>query len=120
MLRGDRLNRAPELAKVDIVVLRRVALMLMLLVAACPNRAAAQAVPDEPGATAYFPDTAWQHKNPSEAGINPKLLKEAVDLAIAGETKAPRDLAMSHYETFGREPFSEASDPSRTGAIRPG
>jgi len=111
MLCGDRLNRAPELAKVDIVVLRRVALILMLLVAACPNRAAAQAVPDEPGATAYFPDTAWQHKAPSEAGVDPRLLKQAVDFAIASETRAPRDLAMEHYETFGREPFGEAIGP---------
>ena len=58
-----------------------------------------------------LPGTTWQHKTPSEAGINPQLLKEAIDFAIASETKAPRDLVLNHYETFGREPFGEVIGP---------
>jgi CubicO group peptidase (beta-lactamase class C family) len=61
--------------------------------------------------TPYFPDADWQRKAPAEAGINAQLLKEAVDFAIAGETKNPRDLTLNHYQTFGREPFGYAIGP---------
>jgi len=57
---------------------------------------------------AYYPDGAWQHKTPAEAGINAALLKDAIDFAIANETKNPRDLKLNHYQTFGREPFGFA------------
>lgn len=59
----------------------------------------------------YYPDATWQHRTPSEAGIHPDLLKQAIDFAIAGETKAPRDLVMNHYQTFGREPFGYPIGP---------
>jgi len=80
---------------------RRFAL-LVLLVMAGPPLAAAQT---------YYPDADWQHKTPAEAGINPQILKQAIDLAITGETKAPRDLVLNHYQTFGREPFGYAIGP---------
>src|SRR6266446_9779328 len=64
-------------------------------------------------ATTYYPDATWQHRTPSESGVSPDILKEAIDLAIAGETKAPRDLVMNHYQTFGREPFGYAIGPIR-------
>jgi hypothetical protein len=64
-------------------------------------------------ATAYYPDATWQHRTPSESGIRPDLLKQAIDFAVAGETKAPRDLVMNHYQTFGREPFGYAIGPIR-------
>ena len=35
-------------------------------------------------------------------------LKEAVDFAVQNESKAPRNLELAHYQTFGREPFGEA------------
>jgi CubicO group peptidase (beta-lactamase class C family) len=59
----------------------------------------------------YFPDATWQHKTPAETGFNPDLLKQAIDFAISSETKAPRDLVMNHYQTFGREPFGYAIGP---------
>jgi CubicO group peptidase (beta-lactamase class C family) len=62
-------------------------------------------------ATAYYPDASWQHRTPSEEGVRPDLLKQAIDFAVAGETKAPRDLVMNHYQTFGREPFGYAIGP---------
>jgi hypothetical protein len=40
-----------------------------------------------------------------------QTLTEAIDFAVANETRAPRDLVMGHYETFGREPFGEAIGP---------
>src|SRR5258708_8584931 len=62
-------------------------------------------------AAAYYPDATWQHRTPSESGVSPDLLKQAIDFAIAGETKAPRDLVINHYQTFGREPFGYAIGP---------
>src|SRR5260221_6278517 len=76
-----------------------------------PSGAAAQTTKDDKPAAAYYPDATWEHKTPAESGINPQLLKEAIDSAIAGETKAPRDLVMNHYQTFGREPFGYAIGP---------
>src|ERR1700738_1696842 len=76
-----------------------------------PLGAAVQTNKDEKPAVAYYPDATWQHATPSESGINPQLLKEAIDFAIAGETKAPRDLVMNHYQTFGREPFGYPIGP---------
>jgi CubicO group peptidase (beta-lactamase class C family) len=62
-------------------------------------------------AAPYYPDAAWQHKTPAEARIDPTRLKEAIDFAISAETKAPRDLKLNHYQTFGREPFGYAIGP---------
>jgi CubicO group peptidase (beta-lactamase class C family) len=59
----------------------------------------------------YYPGAIWQHRTPAESGVNPDLLKQAIDFAIAGETKAPRDLVQNHYQTFGREPFGYAIGP---------
>jgi len=85
------------------------AALLALLLALAPPWACAQAGKNT--AAVYFPDAAWQHKTPAEAGINPALLKGAIDFAVAGETKAPRDLKLNHYQTFGREPFGYAIGP---------
>src|SRR3984893_16675971 len=63
--------------------------------------------------TAYYPDATWQHREPSETGVNSELLKQAIDFAVAGETKAPRDLVMNHYQNFGREPFGYLIGPIR-------
>ena len=58
----------------------------------------------------YFPPEgdAWQRRAPEQAKINHAKLKEAIDFAIASESKAPRNLELAHYQTFGREPFGEA------------
>ena len=71
----------------------------------------------------YYPDAQWQRKTPAEAGLDPRLLKEAVDHAVSRETRNPRDLTLNHYQTFGaREPFGEAIGPikdrgDQTGVI---
>ena len=62
-------------------------------------------------ADTYFPDATWQHKSAAESGIDAQKLSEAIDFAIAGEIKAPRDLVANHYQTFGREPFGDAIGP---------
>jgi len=59
----------------------------------------------------YFPDAVWQRKMPADSGIDVTRLKAAIDYAIAAEVKNPRDLAVNHYQTFGREPFGDAIGP---------
>jgi CubicO group peptidase (beta-lactamase class C family) len=61
---------------------------------------------------AYFPAKGdWQRRTPEQLGLNPALIREAVDFARASETNAPRDLELNHYMTFGREPFGDAVGP---------
>jgi CubicO group peptidase (beta-lactamase class C family) len=86
---------------------RTAGLLLALLLA--PVWAVAQSRSDT-GAV-HYPDAAWQHKSPAEAGMNPSLLKDAIEFAVASETRAPRDLKLNHYQTFGREPFGYAIGP---------
>jgi len=59
----------------------------------------------------YFPDATWQRLAPAETGADPERLARAIAFAIAGETKAPRDLVQNHYQNFGREPFGYAIGP---------
>jgi CubicO group peptidase (beta-lactamase class C family) len=84
---------------------------LALLFIAVPCWAAAQSNRPDPSAPIYYPDAVWQHKTPTESGLDPARLKAAVDFAIANEVKSPRDLVMNHYQTFGREPFGYAIGP---------
>ena len=35
----------------------------------------------------YYPDAVWQRKTPAEAGINAQRLKDAIDYAVANETR---------------------------------
>lgn len=66
-------------------------------------------------AQVYFPGNEWQHKKAEEVGLDPAKLKEAIDFAIANETKAPRSMEENHYKTFGaREPLSDPIGPMKT------
>ena len=61
---------------------------------------------------AYFPAAdSWERRTPEQANFDPAKLKEAVDFAIASESKTPKNLELAHYQTFGREPFGEAVGP---------
>jgi CubicO group peptidase (beta-lactamase class C family) len=82
-------------------------LLVVVLSAALP--AAAQTGNAPSGV--YYPQAEWRHKTPAEAGIDAARLKDAIDFAVAAETKAPRDLKLNHYQTFGREPFGYAIGP---------
>ena len=84
---------------------------LVFLFVAAPLWAAAQSNRHDGKSAVYYPDAVWQHKTPTESGLDPARLKEAVDFAVAGETKNPRDLVLNHYQTFGREPFGYAIGP---------
>jgi len=61
-----------------------------------------------------FPDADWPRATPAEAGIDARLLQQAIDHAIAAEAKNPRDLALNHYQTFGREPFGDIIGPVKS------
>ena len=60
----------------------------------------------------YFPERLdWQHKKPEEVGMNPALVNEAVQLAIAAETPGPKDMALFLHNSFGKEPFNTLVGP---------
>lgn len=58
----------------------------------------------------YYPAQGddWQRRTPEQAKMDAQKLKEAIDFAIASESKLPRNLELAHYQTFGREPYGEA------------
>ena len=62
-------------------------------------------------AQTYFPDATWQRKAPAEVGLDAARLKEAIDYAIASESRNPRDLTLNHYQSFGREPHGNPIGP---------
>ena len=63
----------------------------------------------------YFPPAGdWARRTPEQAKMDAAKLKEAVDFAVANESKTPRNLELAHYQTFGREPFGEAVGAFRT------
>ncbi|MEQ1765068.1 MAG: serine hydrolase [Pyrinomonadaceae bacterium] len=53
------------------------------------------------------PAGSWERRTPQQSKLDPAKLKEAIDFAIASESKAPRDLQLAHFQTFGREPYGE-------------
>lgn len=62
--------------------------------------------------TSYVPSAgAWQRRTPAQAGLDTTKLKDAVAFAVASESKAPRDLELAHFQTFGREPYGEPIGP---------
>ena len=53
------------------------------------------------------PAEAWDRRIAEQVQLDAAKLKEAVDFAIASESKAPRNLELAHFQTFGREPYGE-------------
>ncbi|HLL85148.1 MAG TPA: serine hydrolase [Longimicrobium sp.] len=90
----------------------RLALAILLL-AGAPNGATLAQRPAAQARNAYYPGPGddWQRRTPAQAGLDSARLHEAVRFAVASESKAPRDLELAHYQTFGREPFGEAVGP---------
>ena len=67
-------------------------------------------------AQTYFPEkNNWEKKNPSALGMDETKVKQAIDFAIAHESKENPNLKIAHYESaFGREPFGYPVGPSKT------
>ena len=56
----------------------------------------------------YIPPAgSWDRRTPEQGKLDAVKLKEAVDFAIASESRAPRNLELAHFQTFGREPYGE-------------
>ncbi len=62
----------------------------------------------------YFPGKEWAHQSPAESGFNSAKLKAAIELAVAHESKKPRDMAEDQRTSFGKnEPMAEIVGPMR-------
>ena len=86
---------------------------LILLVCLLTEPVVAQKAKPKP--EVYFPgsDAEWKKKSPAEAGMNAEKLMEAIAFSIQSESKNPRDMELSHYQSFGREPFGNGIGPFR-------
>ena len=75
------------------------------LLALTAASAAAQAV--------YYPGPGddWARRSPRDVGMDSAQLAAAIAFAIQRESRAPRDLELAHYQSFGREPFGEGIGP---------
>ena len=67
----------------------------------------------DPRTTAYFPapGDGWERRSPSAVGMDSVRLAEAIAFHRANESKTPRNLELSHYQSFGREPLGTAVGP---------
>ena len=81
-----------------------VAAAAMATVAAAPS--AAQPAPYVPAA-----GDGWQRRAPRDLGMDSARLADAIAFARSKESRAPRNLEIAHYQTFGREPFGQAVGP---------
>lgn len=66
-------------------------------------------------AQTYFPDKGnWEEKSPTELGLDPSKLQDAINYAIEHESDADPNLKIAHYESgFGREPFGYPIGPMK-------
>jgi CubicO group peptidase (beta-lactamase class C family) len=61
----------------------------------------------------YFPDTAWQIKNPAELKMKKVLLDSAVAVALKSENKVERDLRIANIKSYSREPGYKILGPMK-------
>jgi len=60
----------------------------------------------------YFPSPQlWEARQPAQLGMNTGKINEAIAIAKAAESRNPRNMEISHYQSFGKEPFGEAIGP---------
>jgi len=86
-----------------VVVLLVMSFALALVRTSAQSRAASPA---------YFPERfGWEHRTPAQAGLNPSLVDEAVQLAIANESTGSKVMQQYLVESYGREPFDTPIGP---------
>jgi CubicO group peptidase (beta-lactamase class C family) len=93
---------------------RRVLLLTLATLSLAAPPAAAQQRTPPPRVTrdVYWPEAgAWTRRAPREAGMDSAKLAEAIAFAVSREARAPRNLELAHYQTFGREPFGQGVGP---------
>lgn len=60
----------------------------------------------------YFPPTGeWTRKTPNALGLDEAKIQQGIAIAIAAETRNPRNMEVNHYRTFGKEPYGEGIGP---------
>lgn len=80
--------------------------LLSLVQPLAAQRKAAQV--QAPAATAiYYPGLTWETRAPAEMQLDPQKVREAVAYAVEQESANPRNMELSHYQSFGREPFGD-------------
>ncbi len=70
-----------------------------------PLGAAAQSAPY------YPPPGEWERRTPAQVGMDADALAEAIRTLQAGENPQPRDLSVSHWLSWGREPMDAPLGP---------
>lgn len=73
-------------------------------------------------AQSYFPGRHpdWERRTPEQLGLDAAAIERAVEIAIAGESESPPDLAFNHLSSFGREPLGDAVGPFTVRAPQTG
>ena len=94
-------------------ILWTLSLSLLVAPAAAAQRTSARAEQYVPAAG------SWERRAPAQVGMDSARLQAAIAFARENESRAPRNLELAHYQTFGREPlgtavgpFGERGDPS--------
>ncbi|OZI07236.1 serine hydrolase [Siphonobacter sp. BAB-5385] len=87
--------------------------MLRLLFALfCLSLGSVFAQKKKPSEGPYFPTAQlWEQRTPQELGLDAARIQEAVAFAKANESKNPRSMEQSHYQSFGKEPYGFAIGP---------
>lgn len=73
----------------------------------------ATAAPQAARNRAYVPPAGapWEQRTPAQAGMDASKLQAAIVFAQQADARAPRDMAESHYRSFGREPYGQGIGP---------
>ncbi|MEX2528651.1 MAG: serine hydrolase [Gemmatimonadota bacterium] len=62
--------------------------------------------------SSYFPPPgSWERRTPESVGMDPSLLAEAVRFIQGAENPLPRDLSLSHWMSWAREPMDSPVGP---------
>jgi CubicO group peptidase (beta-lactamase class C family) len=97
----------------------RLALVLLICVVAAPlvevptGQAPAQKI-----TSSYFPPRHdWERRKPEEVGLDAKRIEQAIAFVQTQDNPAPRDLAVAHATSFGRnEPYDNLIGPTKERA----
>jgi len=55
----------------------------------------------QPRPAPYYPDAPGSGERPRKRASTRQRLKDAIDFAVAAESRNPRDLTLNHYRSFG-------------------
>ncbi len=88
-------------------VFRGSIILILLLSIITPHVLSAQSV--------YYPGKwgEWEKKDPSEVGMDPALIEQAVKLAIDSEYQGSKDLAHQVAISFANEPYNSIVGPTK-------